>query len=334
MSAIRRIQPSYDPLRGAASARAVVAALRASGIAAAAQGTPLELREAEAPPRIESAISVEGSEVSVRAVGGDPSAGIVAFLDGIQRSTTRAHVGTVPIVHGAVAAAIRVRQDRRLRTWGEAHRSHACYLPRPLVDAAFVDALATRCAVVDTLAELDPGSAPPQHPAELSARALTAVQRRREREELALATAWAAEGHGPLLVDGGIAGSEAVARSPLVVGVVKSHRTVYAPGESLALILGLREGERSTAVVLSSPRRVPVATWYLRLRDPGARGPFFGLVRVEAALRDADAIAERADTVSRWLLAERRPVSLPDARWDVMVYGIRECEEYLQAILI
>lgn len=312
----------------------MVAALRASGVAAAAQGTPLEVRESEAPPRIETAVPVEGQEVALRAVGGDPVAGIVAFLDGIQRSTTRAHVGTVPIVHGAVAAAVRIREDRRLRTWGAAHRSHACYLPRPLLDAAFVDALEARCAVVDTLAELESGSAPPQHPAELTARALTAVQRRREREELALASAWAADGSGPLLVDGGIAGSEAVAKSPLVVGVVKSHRTVYAPGESLPLILGLREGERSTAVVLSSPRRVPVATWYLRLRDPGARGPFFGLVRVEAALMDAGAITARADLVSRWLLAERRPVSLPDARWDVMVYGIRECEDYLKATLI
>jgi hypothetical protein len=33
------------------------------------------------------------------------------------------------------------------------------------------------------------------------------------------------------------------------------------------------------------------------------------------------------------MLAERAPVALPDARWDVMVYGIRDCEQYLSAIL-
>ena len=74
-----------------------------------------------------------------------------------------------------------------------------------------------------------------------------------------------------------------------------------------------------------------MASWYLRLRDPAGRSPLFGLVRVETAL--ADDITVRADLVSRWLLAERTPVSLPDQRWDVMVYGIRECEQYLTAIL-
>jgi hypothetical protein len=35
--------------------------------------------------------------------------------------------------------------------------------------------------------------------------------------------------------------------------------------------------------------------------------------------------------VSRWILAERAPLALPDARWDRMVYGIRDCEEFLRA---
>lgn len=271
--------------------------------------------------------------MAVRAIAEPALVGFDAFLDGIQRSTVRAHVGTVPLVHGAVAAAIRRREARRLRTWETPSRSHACYLPAALVPAAMVDALASRCEVVDTLADLAMGAPAPQHPGDLSARALTAVQRRREREELALATAWVQRGSGVLLMDGGIAGSEALAKSPAVVGVVKSHRTLYATAEAVPLVLGLREGERTTAVVLSSPRRAPVATWYLRLRDPGARGPFFGLVRVEVALEASAALPARADLVSRWLLAERSPVSLPDARWDVMVYGIRECEQYLSAIL-
>jgi len=36
--------------------------------------------------------------------------------------------------------------------------------------------------------------------------------------------------------------------------------------------------------------------------------------------------------VSRWILGEAAPLALPDARWDKMVYGVRDCEEFLRAI--
>lgn len=291
------------------------------------------MRHDDAPPRFEAATPLEGSEIRARAVSGDPIVGFGAFLDGIQRSNVRAHVGPVPVVHGAVVAAIRERVARRMRTWDVARKSHALYLPFPALPATLLSALAERCELVDTLAEHDTAAPAPQHPGDLAARALTAIQRRREREERRLAEAWVAEGTASLLMDGGIASSELVARSEKVVGAVKSHRTLYVTGESLPVITGLREGERTTAVVLTSPRRTPVATWYLRLREPGARGPFFGLVRIEVAHVDANAITARADLVSRWMLAERSPVALPDTRWDVMVYGIRECEDYLSAIL-
>lgn len=290
-------------------------------------------REAEAPPRLEAATAVEGATMLVRRVPGEPVVGIAAFLDGIQRSRVLAHHAGVPLVHGAVAAAIRQREGRRLRSWAEPLRSHALYLPARLLEPAMLATLRDNCAVVDSLAELERDAALPRHPSDLAARALTAVQRERERSEQALALAWTQQRQDPLLMDGGIAGREDVARSPFVVGAVKSHRTLYVVGEAMDVILNLREGERTTAIALSSPRRTPVATWYLRLRDPGLRGPFFGLLRVEVALESADVITARADLVSRWLLAERAPVALPDARWDVMVYGIRECEQYLTSIL-
>jgi hypothetical protein len=44
------------------------------------------------------------------------------------------------------------------------------------------------------------------------------------------------------------------------------------------------------------------------------------------------ALARRADEVSAWVLAEALPLAVPDARWDKMVYGIRDCEEFLKAI--
>ena len=46
-----------------------------------------------------------------------------------------------------------------------------------------------------------------------------------------------------------------------------------------------------------------------------------------------DSRSRRADEVSRWILAEVSPVALPDGRWDKMVYGVRDCEEFLRAVM-
>ena len=61
----------------------------------------------------------------------------------------------------------------------------------------------------------------------------------------------------------------------------------------------------------------------------------WGLGRAESAHPDPANVHEigaRADEVSRWILAEASPLALPDARWDKMVYGIRDCEEFLRAV--
>lgn len=309
--------------------RDALRALRESGLLVVPSNeAPLEVqRRSEDPPRLEGAAPLEGDTVVARAIVGAPVEGIAAFLDGIQRSRVLAHAGLVPMVHGAVAAAVRVRVDRRLRTWDAPVLSQSLYAPLDALGEAERQELSARCELRDT------GAARGSHPQEFTARALSAVQRTREGAEAALAEAWVAREQGTLLVDGGIRGMRATATHPLAVGVVKSHRTLYVPGESLGTVLGLREGERTTAVLLETPNRVAVATWYLRLRGGGERSPFFGLVRVEVAREGPGDIGARADLVSRWILAERAPVSLPDQRWDVMVYGIRECEQYLSSIL-
>ncbi len=328
MSTGLRMGPTYGSPEGAASVRDALRALRESGLGGTAPEATLEaMRTPDEPPRLEAATPLEGDAVRVRAVRGGPLEGFAAFLDGIQRSRVLAHAGPVPIVHGAVAAAVRARVDRRMRTWEQPVTSQALYAPVAALPRGLADALASRVPLRDT----GDGGAGAAHPQEHTARALTAVQRAREAAELSLVAAWAARGEGPLLVDGGISGSADAAASARVVGVVKSHRTLYTDAAALPLVLGLRDGERTTAVRLTSPRRLPVATWYLRLRDATGRAPLFGLVRVEVALTEA--LEARADLVSRWILAERAPVSLPDARWDVMVYGVRECEQYLSAIL-
>jgi hypothetical protein len=56
---------------------------------------------------------------------------------------------------------------------------------------------------------------------------------------------------------------------------------------------------------------------------------FHGLVRVQVS-PDNGAPAT-ADSISRWLLAERAPLSTPDPRWDRLLYGIHSVESYLRA---
>ena len=203
------------------------------------------------------------------------------------------------------------------------------YVPFALAGEARVAALrAHGLGLVDTLEGDEPLSH--RHPQELLGLARTAVQRRREVCETELAELWCGREQSPLFVDGGISGSGTAAKSPLAIGVVKSHHTLYAPSQSVGLVTGLGECERTTAFAIRSPRRTGVASWYLRLRDAAGRDPFFGLVRIEVA-QDSFTPA-RADLVSRWVLAERAPVSLPDRRWSTMAYGVRNAEEYLRAV--
>lgn len=256
----------------------------------------------------------------------------MAFLDGVQRSTVVAHVGPVPLVHGAVASVVRVRRDRRLVTWRQPRVDERLYAPLASLPPAVAQELRLRAHALDPFAESD-APAVTRHPDECAAAAMTAVQRARETLERSLLEEWLVDGDGPVLVDGGIAGSAAAARGDgrPAVGVVKSHRTLYVGDDALHAVLGLRVGERTTAFGIASARRHPVASWYLRLRDPGARSPLFGLVRVE--IPRGDDLPARADEASRWILAERTPLALPDPRWDVMSYGVRDCELYLTAVL-
>lgn len=304
-------------------------------------GAPLETgQSAPEPPRLVAAPVVEGHALRARRVEGDPEVGFAAFLDGVQRSRVLAyHVG-LPVVFGVVAAVVRIRVNRRLHTWAGApevaRRVYlpAAYLPRDLAahfEGGGLD-------VVDTTAIGDGAPLPIRHPFTLLDLAVHQVQDDRERLEQGLAERWCRLERTPLYIDGGLNKSEMVARAECAVGVVKSHRTLYVEGEALDRVFRLRKGERSSVFRIPSTRRTPVASWYLRLRDPAGHDPLWGLVRVEAADREslaesAEALTARADRISRWVLAEVAPLALPDGRWDRMVYGIRDCEEYLKASL-
>ncbi len=285
-------------------------------------------------PRLISATVLEGSTLQARRVIDPPTPGFRAFLDGTQRSIVATYLGGVPVVWGHVAAVIRERRSRRMHTWAAPLMETRLYAPRAVLPSVMWGTLAARFGdlLVDTTdGETDGGA----HPFALRDAALHRVQAHRELAEQRLAEQWCTRESDALFIDGGISGSERVAVSACTVGVVKSHRTLYAEGAALSAVLALKQGERSSVFRVTSPRRTTVASWYLRLRDPAGHDPLWGLLRVEVANPAGDqlhAIGERADIVSRWILAESNPLALPDGRWDKMVYGVRDCEEFLRAV--
>ena len=331
---------TYDHTESGTSIREALRALRIASISGDEPGLsivtdsalPLELAPADVtPPHLEAAVPIEGSEIAAVAVG-SAVVGVTAFLDGIQ--TSRMFLtgpSGLPIVHGTAAAVIRRRTNRTPHTWGGAPRvSRAVYAPLALLGARLEARLGVMgLEIVDTLTNADPPSL--DHPALFLGLARHAVQDRRESLERELAERWCAEEREPLFVDGGISGLRDASRSVLAIGVVKSHRTLYTTAAALGVVTGLADGERTTAFEIRRKQHSPVASWYLRLRDADGRDPFFGLVRIEVA-RESWSPA-RAGEVSRWVLAERAPVSLPDRRWSTMAYGIRDCEEYLRAVV-
>lgn len=305
--------------------------------AASGSPAPLELlaRAPEAPRTIRAQV-VEGATVRAHAVDAADDPQFTAFLDGTQASRVLDFVNGVAVLHGTIAAVVRERRNRRMMTWNHAVE-HRVYAPRrALPDAYWPSLEELGLGVVDTSDEAAAGGGSPAHPFTLRDSAIHRVGRDRERLEQRLADRWCGAQQRMLYIDGGISGaSERVATAACTVGVVKSHRTLYVEGEDLTRVLALRPGERSSVLRITSPRRLPVASWYLRLRDPLGRDPMWGLVRVEVAdipVADSASFAARADEVSRGILAEVTPLALPDGRWDKMVYGIRDCEEFLRAV--
>jgi hypothetical protein len=288
------------------------------------------------PPRLEPCEVIEHSRLTGLPVLGAFVPGFSAFLDGIQETHAVMYVGGIPLVGARVAAVIRERVDRRMVTWaGGVRESVRLYGARDLVPGEIREAIdRSGLTIVDTLE-----GAPPEllHPLELLRRAHQAVKDDREALERELAEAWCARTSASLYVDGGLPRGPRGSSTPCCVGVVKTHHTMYVGPEGLQTMLMLRGGMRSSVFVVERSRRANVASWYLRLRDgPDGGDPMWGLVRVEMAFlpefADLDALSQRADEVSRWILAERTPLALPDGRWDRMMYGIRDCEEFLRAI--
>lgn len=294
------------------------------------------------PPRVVNSDVIESTTVRAHRIDEPATVGFSAFLDGAQDSRIIHYADGVPIVFGRAAAVVRNRVLRRMVTWKRPVVRTRLYIPRTLVSASvWARALESSFEVVDTTDPTDGatgglGSANDAHPFAIAQRALEAVKRDRERVERLLAEDWCATQSETLFVDGSIATSERVSRSDAVVGVIKSHRTLYVTGPAMRVVQSLPLHHRSSVLRVEAFHRTSVASWYLRVRDPAGHDPMWGLLRVETMLPDkADspqAITARANLISRWILAESTPLAMPDGRWDKMVYGIRDCEEFLRAL--
>jgi hypothetical protein len=309
------------------------AALRDLGPSLETTVTPPE------PPRVIQSDVIESTTVRAHRIADPPAIGFDAFLDGAQESKVIHYADGVPIVFGRVAAVVRQRVLRRMVTWKRPLCRSRLYIPRDLVPPTlWMRVVDAGFDAVDTSDRDSGGNWSPEdpHPFALAQRALEAVKRDREGAERQLAEEWCVTQPETLFLDGSIATSNRVAAAPNVIGVIKSHRTLYVAGAAMRVVQSLPVNHRSSVIRVEAYHRTSVASWYLRIRDCVGQDPMWGLLRVETALPDIGespkAIAEHANLISRWILAELMPLSLPDSRWDKMVYGIRDCEEFLRSL--
>ena len=269
--------------------------------------------------RVRPARLVEGTTLQVRPVGApevfrEP----LAFLDGVQRSEVVAYAGSSPLLVAEVAAAVRLRQDRHLATVAEERLLFVAGRAASLALAG--GALAgAECHVIE-----DDGPAHPLRDLELARRL---VDRIRGNLELSVYDRFRAAHDEWILVDGSLAGSPALAADRRAVGLSKSHATLPFEGQDLERYLRLPAGCRSS-MFQPAGERAPVVAWGLRLWPFEGRDLLHGFVRLE--MSPSAASSDHADEVSRWVLAERTPVSA-DARWDRLLYGIHSVEQYLKA---
>ena len=263
---------------------------------------------------------VEGAELQALPVGtAAPWPDPLAFLDGTQHAELIGYAGAAPLLFAEIGAAVRERRGRRLRTV-QAERQWLV-VGRP----AALDAATLARPGVTTLALHD---GEPPHPVRDLVLARRAVDQARGALEVAVAARYRARADGWLVVDGSLAESPAWAADPRMVGVVKSHASLPFEGAALERYLRLPPAHRSSIFAPGSRRLAPVRAWALRLWPWEGRDLFHGLVRVEVA--PANGTPAIAAQLSRWLLAERAPLSTPDPRWDRLLYGIRATERFLR----
>lgn len=257
---------------------------------------------------------------------GEPSVGGFGyFMDGMQRPRGPIYINApVPILYGYVAAAVRKRgPDKRMYTHsGFYDIDESLYFSKSIAAKYGLGFEGMRCVDTDDEKVVE-------HPLALVQSAHDKISTVRGKLENKIASRWVRERLSGewLLVDGSLQADYGDAN---IVGVTKSHATQYLTFDEQRVALALKECQRSGAFVpVVHGRARPVFSWYLRMHPGEGKDPYFGLIRVEVP-RSPRALS-LADEISRWLLAERAPLSLPDSRWDKMIYPIRDCEMFMKS---
>ncbi|UCF20511.1 MAG: hypothetical protein JSU87_03625 [Gemmatimonadota bacterium] len=274
----------------------------------------------------EAQIMEDSGRFAVHDVGPPSESRFEFFLDGIEHTRIAGYVGVVPVVHGYVAAVIRRRRVRQFVTWSVREHEVLSFPHKLLPVDRFIDCGFSETALIDSSDDSNE-----IHPIRLAESSREAVKLHRARLESGLARRWAEElpGEGWLLVDGRLAIDPVLLRSGRAFGLVKSHRTQYLSLPDMTAVLGMSGGQRSSIFKPVRPEIGEVYSWYLRLRPASGHDIYWALARMEG--RAAQETLELADEVSRWLIAETAPLALPDPRWHILLYPIRDCELYLRA---
>jgi hypothetical protein len=275
---------------------------------------------------------IEGDRLNAFDVAASQASEFTAFLDGIQRAEIKFCHDAVPIIYAYGAAVIRERVNRQMRTLRRSGTEmlverHALFFPSEHVPRqSMPDFTASGLGLVDITPE---GSESlPLFPPLLYARAKQFVNRWREGLEREVASRWCGVPDGWLLIDGSLTISPEVAACGRAAGIIKSHRTRFFDGDDARVLLNLKPGQRTSVFEPAIRHDAPVRSWYLRVRPAEHRDVFWGLVRIEMAITGT---IDDANRISGWILAETKPLSLPDARWDRLMYPIRDCEEFLRS---
>jgi hypothetical protein len=264
---------------------------------------------------------IEGPQLRAFAVAGDEAwPDPVAYLDGIQRSELVGYLGSSPLVIADISAAVRERHSRKLRTVLEERRRLA--LGRPPVLKAAGGALAGM-----ELVHL-PDQEPP-HPLRDLVNAGRALDRSRGLLEILVGNAYRARSDAWLVIDGVLSESPGWAADPRMIAISKGHSMLPFDGSDLEQYLRMPAAHRSSIYAPATRSLAPVCSWGLRLWPWEGHDLLHGLVRVEVAPENGT--TEAANLISRWILADRAPISAPDRRWDRLLYGIYSVEEYLKS---
>lgn len=295
------------------------------------------LAQAQQPPVEDAVASLKVVEhatmqaVPVRPVS-HPNA-LRHFLDGIQRQRILYYEGVVPVFYAYLSAVVRSRVDRRmccLQEGSPLQQRDALYAPLRYVD---VEGLRQHGI---PLRDTEPGEPLPSHPA-LIQQAANRISNDRELLERELAQQWLhwlrEQGSEDwLVVDGGIAEIADTMPDVHLVGLAKTSTGVERAltPEQMQVVYSLRKGERSSVFAITRAGQPAIYSWFVRLHDPTKGSLLYGLLRVETPA--SESLLVHVDTVSAWLLEDRVPLSVPDTRYDRLLYPMRDCEQYLRAL--